>query len=500
MQARVTVAWKLISVSNKAPDACRTTVFFNQHPNPGLVHQFGADPERTLVPNFLAPTVTFHHWVHRLVTGKIESPHATQRLPYQVVDSDLGSIALKLKCREYFPGILATTVTIDTHDLDLNSPQQLIVLQQLNRNGPIQKYVSAALGLWASGSDGKPRAAAIPRQFPCIDVEVLNRDEYDDLVNKQQSGIVGALIRNTDYQTMDNSIVRDVYRKNAELNKKTTKRVLLVDKQGILQIRSAGESHYTPADLQKMHDLAEMALVFEQLLDQTLSFRGLQPHLTDFALVRLLDWIQIPQAHLSDSVTNIKLWELLSKEFHLEEKARSVSDVFLPELEHKRAAFSRISRWWTLSDLPSAIRNAVHENEGLKFSIIKDQAFRSVIASDLEEAERSLDGRNYKATLILSGSIVEAVLLALHKAAGLLNVAHEKNGSVTFAKAGLADLIYSSRVNKLVKQTATLPLLDSVREYRNLIHPDNQIRNSIIADRHNAEIALRVAKLLVREA
>src|SRR5262249_29794189 len=150
MQVCVTVAWKLISISKDAPDARKATVFSNPRANLGLVHQFGADPERALVPTFLAPTVTFHRWAHRLVTGKIESPHATQRLPYLINDPDLGSIMLKLKCREYFPGILAMTASLGTHELAFNSPQQLILLQQLNRNRLVHKYVSATLGLWAS--------------------------------------------------------------------------------------------------------------------------------------------------------------------------------------------------------------------------------------------------------------------------------------------------------------------------------------------------------------
>ena len=425
------------------------------------------------------------------------------RLPYLLNHPIIGQVKLKLKCREYLPGILAMTAALEPCTVALDSPRQLILLQSLNHTtGLLYNYITATLGLWASRPDLKLTPLQIPKHFPCIDVEVLNTGESKEFLQKNRSGIVGALIRNSDYETMDKSIVKDIYSKNAQLNKKSTQRLLLVDKQGILQIRPSEGSLNTVAsqDLQKVHDLAEMALVFAQLLDRAWSFRSGRPDLTDFSLTKVLDWVRTPQAHLSDSVTNLNLWGLLAREFHLEAKAESVADAFSTALEHKRSAFSSVSDWWMLPDLPTAIRNAIQGIEGLKFKVIKDPAFRSIIAADLEEAERSLDGMNYKATLILSGSVVEAILVALHKAAGLVKVTHEKKGLVDFAKAGLADLIYSSGVNKLVKQDVTRSLLHSVREYRNLIHPDNQMRKSVVVDRHSAEIALRVAKLLVREA
>jgi hypothetical protein len=391
------------------------------------------------------------------------------------------------------------TAGLETQAISLASPRELISLQQLDRGGLLREYISVTLGLWASRPKFKVTPLPLPKHFPCIDLEVLNTDESQDFLKNSRPGIVGALIRNSDYETMHRSIVRDIYKKNTELNKKTTQRLLLVDKQGMFQVRSVGDAVYAK-DLRKAHDLAEIALVFAQILDRTTSFRSRRPDLTDFSLIKVLDWIQTPQAHLGESVTNLKLWELLSKEFHLEARAQAVTEAFLPDLEKKRAVLSKISDWWTLPDLSGAIRTAVQNSEGLKFKLITDPGFRSIIAADLEEAERSLDGMNYKASVILAGSVVEAILLALHKAAGLSKVTHEKKGSVDFARAGLADLIYSSGVNGLVKQDATRSLLHSVREYRNLIHPDNQVRNSLTVDRHNAEIALRVAKLLVREA
>ena len=240
-------------------------------------------------------------------------------------------------------------------------------------------------------SNVTPKPLAIPKHFPCIDIEFINSDECDDFLKNNKPGIVGALIRNSGYETMDESIVDEIYKKNLQLNKKTTKRLLLADKQGILQIRSAGDLLYSNQDLRKVHDLAEMVLVFERLLDQMWSLRPLQPNLTDFSLIKVLDWIQTPQAHLSDSVTNLKLWDLLSQEFHLAGKGKKRIGCILARTGTQESCFSRISGWWELPDLEVAIRAAVQDMEGLKFAVIKDPAFRSIIAADLDEAERSLE-------------------------------------------------------------------------------------------------------------
>ena len=161
MQVRVTIAWKLVFVARGAPEPRGNNAFFNTAPNPGYIRQFSVIPDRALIPTILTPTVTFHRIAHHFADPSLQGRATVGRLPYLLKHPIIGQVKLKLKCREYLPGILAMTAALEPCTVTLDSPRQLILLQSLNHTtGLLYNYITATLGLWASRPDLKVDTAA----------------------------------------------------------------------------------------------------------------------------------------------------------------------------------------------------------------------------------------------------------------------------------------------------------------------------------------------------
>jgi hypothetical protein len=101
--------------------------------------------------------------------------------------------------------------------------------------------------------------------------------------------------------------------------------------------------------------------------------------------------------------------------------------------------------------------------------------------------------------IILCGSAIEAVLTDL-----LLKNAAQSQGSSKAPKSpditrwGFADLIEVAVDLDLVT-SGSHKLSHSVRDYRNLIHPGNEVRNKLTFDAEEAKIALEILHIIHRD-
>ena len=104
-----------------------------------------------------------------------------------------------------------------------------------------------------------------------------------------------------------------------------------------------------------------------------------------------------------------------------------------------------------------------------------------------------------KSVIILSGGAIEAILtdIALQNATqAKAATSAPKESDVT--RWDLADLINVAVELKLVS-AGVEKLSHSVRAYRNLIHPGNEIRNKLTFDAEEAKIALEVLHIVHRD-
>ncbi len=129
----------------------------------------------------------------------------------------------------------------------------------------------------------------------------------------------------------------------------------------------------------------------------------------------------------------------------------------------------------------------------LEFSFVADQKFRELIERDLKELSICLENNANKCVLILSGSIIEAVLLEY-----FLNHDITTKTKPQILKLTLADLIDEAESCKLIT-TKTKNLSTVIRNYRNLIHPGYEYRTNEVCDIETAKISFSLVKIVIKE-
>lgn len=124
---------------------------------------------------------------------------------------------------------------------------------------------------------------------------------------------------------------------------------------------------------------------------------------------------------------------------------------------------------------------------------------QKIIERDYLEIQRAFVAKCWKSVIILSGGAIEAiltdVLMANERSAKSASKAPNKPD---IRKWDLADLINVSVELEFV-EVGVDKLSHSVREYRNLIHPGNELRSQLTFDEEEAKISLEVFHMIHRD-
>lgn len=153
----------------------------------------------------------------------------------------------------------------------------------------------------------------------------------------------------------------------------------------------------------------------------------------------------------------------------------------------------------------SKLRVEIEENEippiteKRDFPFISDNELRKILERDYLEIQRAFIAQCWKSVIIMCGSAIEAILLDLlkqdeEKAKSSQKAPEEKN----LEKWSLNNLIGVAIDLELVTE-GIFKLSHSVREYRNIIHPGNEIRNKIEFGKEEARISIEVLNILHRD-
>ncbi len=123
------------------------------------------------------------------------------------------------------------------------------------------------------------------------------------------------------------------------------------------------------------------------------------------------------------------------------------------------------------------------------FSFIFNADIRKIVERDYEELQ-GLDTRtSTKSVIVLSGGIIEGLLLDTLVA----------SGKWTFEEACqnfLKDMIGPARSRSIITEDR---LTDVTRKYRNLIHPAREIREKIVFEENDATLAKTAVDIIARE-
>jgi hypothetical protein len=130
------------------------------------------------------------------------------------------------------------------------------------------------------------------------------------------------------------------------------------------------------------------------------------------------------------------------------------------------------------------------------FEYIRDEAFRQSLEADYAEMNSALNANAWKAVHVLSGSIVEAVLIDYLLEAA--DKAGDQKARDHALKADLAEAITACKdAGILTEKTANLSSV--IRGYRNLIHPGRVMRLRETVDEQGAKVAVALTEMVVAQ-
>ncbi len=137
--------------------------------------------------------------------------------------------------------------------------------------------------------------------------------------------------------------------------------------------------------------------------------------------------------------------------------------------------------------------------EKRQFSFVSDPDIRTIVERDYSEIQRAYISNCWKSVIILCGGAIEAILTDLL----ISNETSAKGSKSAPSKSDilrwdLAELINVAVELELVT-SGIEKLSHPIREYRNLIHPGNEIRNNLHFDAEEARISLEVLNIVHRD-
>jgi len=133
-------------------------------------------------------------------------------------------------------------------------------------------------------------------------------------------------------------------------------------------------------------------------------------------------------------------------------------------------------------------------------SSISDKDLKEILKRDLKENALSLITNSFKASLILSVSIVESCMLSKIYDLGITkykpSATAKKDKKVT--DMTLSELLYVVEQNKIIN-TQTYHFSQAIRDYRNLVHSAAEVKKGKIKKitESDAELAWGITKKII---
>ena len=137
--------------------------------------------------------------------------------------------------------------------------------------------------------------------------------------------------------------------------------------------------------------------------------------------------------------------------------------------------------------------------EKRQFAFISNPDLRTIIERDYSEIQRNYIAECWKSTIILCGGAIEAILTDLllsNETAAKAVKSAPSEPDIT--RWDLSALI-SVAVELSLVSAGVDKLSHSLREYRNLVHPGNELRNKLRFDAEEAKIAVEVLNIVHRD-
>ena len=139
-----------------------------------------------------------------------------------------------------------------------------------------------------------------------------------------------------------------------------------------------------------------------------------------------------------------------------------------------------------------------------KLNKISDNELKQILLRDLKECAYSVLLEQNKSAIVISGSIIEAILIYKIKIEGteeydLIGLRNRKKTCVKSIDSMILDeLLYVANKLEILSDT-NYYLSHFSREYRNVIHPNKEIRNEMEINKENANLMWKILKEIIYE-
>jgi hypothetical protein len=207
----------------------------------------------------------------------------------------------------------------------------------------------------------------------------------------------------------------------------------------------------------------------------------------------------IIEIELGQAMGTISDWirrSMPSLHSHYEQRYKDAVNNFYLDLDREleiRQGLAKIEKpKSTVTELPTSV---IVDNE---FSFVTDDELRKICKRDYEEVQRVQMAGAHKATIILSGSLTEALLLDTLQKDEVKVKASPKAPSKPLMQWDLHNLLEVAIDLDLINAGAGV-LVKGIKDYRNLIHPGKEIRTKFHVGSEEAAISRQFLELVIRD-
>jgi hypothetical protein len=186
----------------------------------------------------------------------------------------------------------------------------------------------------------------------------------------------------------------------------------------------------------------------------------------------------------------------LGLDSHFEKKYEEASQNYHDDLEREFTIRAGLAAIQGIKSTPGELPSSTLIEKD--FAFVTDEDLRNICKRDYEEVQRVQIAGAHKATILLSGSLTEALLLDALKRNEAKATASSKASSKPLTQWDLHNLLDVAIDLGLINPGAAV-LAKGIKDYRNLIHPGKEIRTKFHVGSEEATISRQFLELVIRD-
>jgi len=147
--------------------------------------------------------------------------------------------------------------------------------------------------------------------------------------------------------------------------------------------------------------------------------------------------------------------------------------------------------------IPGDVAESLQDIRRIAINFVSDADFQNIMERDIIELECAVANSLHKSVALLAGSIVEALLADV--VGRRPDLARSYMGRKTFPADASIDKLVEIAVGESLIESLAASLVASIKDYRDLIHPDRERRTRAKVDRPTTFALLSLLRLVLRD-